>query len=121
MEDGDPPKIRTAPRAVHPRLLVCPYLLYLSGLMSAARHFSQPCPVIAETPLAAAHFFGFHDVCPWDPTNQCLAILRVDRALRRVPDGTDRAEVCLWEPDSGDMTAIGETHAWNWQQGARAQ
>ena len=72
--------------------------------MSSPRHLRQPCPVIAETPLAAAHFFGFHDVCPWDPTNQCLAVLRVERALRRVPDGTDRAEVCLWDPDSGEMT-----------------
>lgn len=89
--------------------------------MSSARHISQPCPVIAETPKTAAHFFGFHDLCPWDPSNQMLSILRVDAALRRVPSGSERAEICLWRPEGGDIEVIGETRAWNWQQGARQQ
>lgn len=71
--------------------------------------------------MTAAHFFGFHDLCPWDATNQCLAILRVDPAYSRVPSGAERAEICLWTPQSGAVTAIGETRAWNWQQGARQQ
>ncbi|MEE9250634.1 MAG: hypothetical protein V3U93_05845 [Alphaproteobacteria bacterium] len=77
--------------------------------------------MIAETPAEAAHFFGFHDLCPWDPSNERLAVLRADPALRRVPNGDDVAEVCLWEPRSGEITVIGETRAWNWQQGARQQ
>ena len=89
--------------------------------MGSSRYSSRPCPVIAETPTSAAHFFGFHDLCPWDPSNQRLAVLRVDPALRRVPDGGDVAELCLWEPASGDVVPIAETRAWNWQQGARAQ
>ncbi len=87
----------------------------------SARHSSRPCPVIAETPMTAAHFFGYHDLCPWDPTNKQLAILRVDPALGSVPDGSEPAEICLWTPESGAVTVIGETRAWNWQQGARQQ
>ena len=93
----------------------------LSRLMTPTTHSFQPCSIIAETPTTAAHFFGFHDLCPWDPSNECLAILRVDPALGRVPNGTDSAEICLWEPESGDITMIGQTYAWNWQQGARQQ
>ena len=77
------------------------------------------CPVIGETPLSRAHFFGFHDVTPWSPTNDTLVVLRVDPDLRRLPHG-EVAEVCLWRP--GDPPGpVGATTAWNFQQGARAQ
>ena len=89
--------------------------------MTSANHISRPCPVIAETPRSATHFFGYHDLCPWDATNKTLAVLRVDPAQARVPNGADSAEICLWTPDSGEITAIAETRAWNWQQGARQQ
>ena len=79
------------------------------------------CPVVAETPKNAAHFFGFHDLCPWDETNESLAILRVDPGLRRVPNGDDIAELCLWEPAADRLTPLAETRTWNWQQGARQQ
>ena len=89
--------------------------------MSVTDRPIQSCPVIAETPTDAAHFFGFHDLCPWDAANEQLAILRVDPGLRRVPNGDDVAELCLWEPAAGRVTPIAETRAWNWQQGARQQ
>ncbi len=85
------------------------------------RRTRQHCPVIAETPETAAHFFGFHDVSPWNPADDRLAVLRVRGDVLGVPDGADVAEVCLWRPDTGAIDAIGETTAWNWQQGARAQ
>jgi hypothetical protein len=79
------------------------------------------CPTIAETPRDRACFFGFHDVTPWAPGNDRLAVLRVDPALRRLPNGSDVAEVCLWHPDTGRLDPVGETRAWNFQMGARAQ
>ena len=93
--------------------------MYANAVM--ARHTEQLCAVIHETPATAAHFFGFHDLCPWDAANEQLAILRVDPGLRRVPGGDDVAELCLWEPAAGRVTPIAETRAWNWQQGARQQ
>ena len=77
------------------------------------------CEVVAETPASRAHFFGFHDVTPWNLANDTLLVLRVDPDLRRLPDG-ETAEVCLWRPGD-DPEPIGITTAWNFQQGARAQ
>jgi len=81
---------------------------------------SIDCPVIAETPRDRAHFFGFHDVTPWNPANDMLAVLRVDPEIRHQPDG-EVAEICLWKPGAGAPEPVGSTTAWNFQMGARAQ
>ncbi len=75
--------------------------------------------MVAETPTDRAHFFGFHDITPWNPANDTLLVLRVEPLLRRLPDG-ETAEVCLWRPGDA-LEAVGATTAWNFQQGARAQ
>jgi len=77
--------------------------------------------VLAETPHSHQHYFGFHDVSPWAPDDQEMALLRVPRDLKTPPGATDTAELCLWTPGSSEPRAIGETHAFNWQQGARVQ
>lgn len=79
------------------------------------------CKVVAETPTGHQHYFGFHDVSPWSADDQLVALLRVPDALRCTPQATDAAEVCLWAPGNCDPQPIGETHAFNWQQGARLQ
>ncbi|CAN0529859.1 unnamed protein product, partial [Laminaria digitata] len=77
------------------------------------------CPVIAETPTEHAHFFGFHDVTPWNPAGDALVILRTDPGHHDLPDG-EVAEVCIWRPGE-TPEPVGETRAWNYQMGARAQ
>ena len=77
--------------------------------------------VVAETPQGYQHYFGFHDVSPWSPDDQTMVLLRVPKELRATPRSTDIAEVCLWSPGESDPQPIGTTHAFNWQQGARAQ
>jgi hypothetical protein len=77
--------------------------------------------VVAETPQEHQHYFGFHDVSPWSPDDQTMVLLRVPKELRATPRSTDIAEVCLWNPGKNDPQPIGTTHAFNWQQGARAQ
>ena len=79
----------------------------------------RDCPTIAETPPSMACFFGFHDVSPWNPDNDTLAVLRIDRELRELPHG-ELAEVCLWRPGEAPE-AVGTTAAWNFQIGARCQ
>ena len=77
--------------------------------------------VVAETPQGHQHYFGFHDVSPWSSDDQTMVLLRVPKDLKATPQATDTAEVCLWKPSDTDPRAIGTTHAFNWQQGARAQ
>jgi hypothetical protein len=89
--------------------------------MSQTKYITQHCPVIAETPTDAAYFFGFHDLCPWNEADDTLAVLRVDPNLRQVPNGTQIADICLWNPETGSVKKITETKSWNFQQGARLQ
>jgi hypothetical protein len=77
--------------------------------------------VVAETPQGHQHYFGFHDVSPWSPDDQTMVLLRVPKVLKSTPQAADTAEVCLWNPGENDPQPIGTTHAFNWQQGARAQ
>lgn len=77
------------------------------------------CPVVARTPTDASCFFGFHDLCPWNPWNAELAVLRVPKGLDRLPDGSDVAEVCVWDPATDSLRPVASTRAWNYQQGAR--
>ncbi len=77
------------------------------------------CPIVAETPTNRAHFFGFHDVTPWNPAGNALVVLRSDPGIRDLPDG-DVAEVCVWRPGAAPEP-VGTTTAWNFQMGARAQ
>lgn len=79
------------------------------------------CPIRYRTTGPESHFFGFHDLCPWDSTDENLVILRTTDELWRIPRAGDMARICIWSPDRGEVRVIGETAAWNWQQGARQQ
>ena len=77
---------------------------------------------IASTSNTHVHFFGFHDISPWDQSNQRLLVHIVDHQQPlRVPNGQDYIQVGLWDPNIQSIDTIGETNAWNWQQGARLQ
>ncbi len=67
----------------------------------------------------ASHFFGFHDLIPWDPSGSELLCLRTKVEEDHVPTYDDEAEVCVVDEATRETTAIGTTHAWNWQQAAR--
>lgn len=77
--------------------------------------------ILYETPENYNYFIGYHDICPWDQSNKRLLLHKVDLDLRQIPTGTERIDICLWTPESGTISKIGETRAWNWQIGARAQ
>lgn len=84
-------------------------------------HIDLPCPVVAATPEDAAHFVGFHDICPWSPAGDVLAVHRIPADYERTPRPDDVAEICLWSPGDGRVEPVGETRAWNLQQGSRLQ
>ncbi|NJO15252.1 MAG: hypothetical protein HC877_05760 [Thioploca sp.] len=90
--------------------------------MSITQPNIYSCPIIAATPTNKAHFFGYHDLCPWNKQDNTLILLRTDPTVEeRIPNGHDIAEICLWQPESDTLEPIAETKAWNWQQGARLQ
>lgn len=68
-----------------------------------------------------SHFFGFHDLVPWDPSSAELLCLRTPVPEDHVPTHDEPATVGRVDEATGAFTPIGPTHAWNWQQGARQQ
>lgn len=89
--------------------------------MKQAHNKEIKCPIICVTPDDGSYFFGYHDIIPWNSNDDTLAVLKVPKVFSGMPTSKDRAEVCLWKPDTGSVRTIAETTAWNWQQGARVQ
>jgi len=77
--------------------------------------------ISAETPADQNCFVGFHDINPWSPDGQCLAIHRADPEYYQMGDCGKPIEICLWYPQSGDIKPIETTTGWNFQQGSRLQ
>ena len=66
-----------------------------------------------------SHFFGFHDLTPWNEKTDELVCLRTDTTEDHVPVHRDVAEVVVIDEATGEETVVGTTRAWNWQKGAR--
>ncbi|MEI6076519.1 MAG: glycosyltransferase [Verrucomicrobiota bacterium] len=73
------------------------------------------------TPLTGglSHFFGFHDLTPWNVATEELVCLRTNTPEDHVPTASDVAEVVVIDEVTRRETVVGETRAWNWQKGAR--
>ena len=75
----------------------------------------HPVPVRRVSPNDGHYFFGYYDKSPWSPDGSRLLMHRqtknrdphVEIALLSEPDST-------WRP-------LGESHAWNYQQGSMTQ
>ncbi len=66
-----------------------------------------------------SHFFGFHDLIPWDPHDRKLLALQTNVTEDHVPRAGEAAQVAVIDDASGAVEVVAETTAWNWQQGAR--
>lgn len=68
---------------------------------------------------ARSHFFGYYDKCPWDATGRYLLALETD--LTTQPPGPDDvAMIGMIDTTQNDAWhPLAQTHAWNWQTGAR--
>jgi hypothetical protein len=66
-----------------------------------------------------SHFFGFHDLTPWNAHTDELVCLRTETPEDHVPTHADEAEVVVIDEATGVETVVGRTRAWNWQKGAR--
>lgn len=81
---------------------------------------SADAQVVFETSGAHSHFFGYYDRSPFDRSGQRLLSHRVEFDGRPVESG-DVAEVGLFHLDDGEFRSLGETTAFNWQQGSLLQ
>lgn len=66
-----------------------------------------------------SHFFGFHDLTPWNAHSNELVCLRTHVVEDHIPTAKDEADVVVVDEASGRETVVGTTRAWNWQQAAR--
>lgn len=73
-----------------------------------------------QTPESHSHFFGYYDKSPFDRSGNRLLAHRVSFDKRPVEAG-DSAEVGYFDLGDETFTRLGETQAFNWQQGSMLQ
>ena len=66
-----------------------------------------------------SHFFGFHDLTPWNKHTAELVCLSANTAEDHIPTHVDAAKVVVIDEVTRCETIVGTTRAWNWQKGAR--
>ena len=78
-------------------------------------------PIRQITRAPGFHWFGYYDKLEFDPTSRYVLGMRVGFE-HRSPKPGDAIELGMVDLESGDRwIPLGETHAWNWQQGAMLQ
>ncbi len=75
---------------------------------------------IFQTSETGEHWFGYYDKSPFDSASRKILSLRVN-FTGRIPEAGDAASILIWDLDSGKYEEVGETNAFNWQQGAMLQ
>jgi hypothetical protein len=63
------------------------------------------------------HFFGYYDKSPWN-ASQTLMLAHEAAFNDRAPRSDDSLKVGIVHPDERRFVPLGESFAWNWQQGA---
>lgn len=77
--------------------------------------------VEAVTAKDATCFFGYYDRCPWDHTQRYLLYLQAPFD-NRMPNPGEAATLGVIDlQDSNKPHELGQTIAWNWQQGCMQQ
>lgn len=66
------------------------------------------------------YFFGYYDVCAYGGEGNSHLAHRTSFA-GRIPERTEGCEIGILDGESGAFTALAETRAWNFQQGAMLQ
>ena len=83
-------------------------------------HVNKGINVVFSTPQNYSHFFGYYYNNPISKDNRHMLSHRLDFDGRAITT-CDKAEVGYFDLDNGQWHAIGQTAAFNWQQGAMLQ
>jgi len=78
--------------------------------------------IISSTPLDYDHSVGFHDVRPFNKSNNDLVLLHRYPIKNLGFKGRDtKIDICIWDIDKSKIEKIDETDIWSWEQGSRLQ
>lgn len=66
------------------------------------------------------YFFGYYDKSPWDISNRYMLCMRAKDTWSNVAP-SDTAEMLIIDTTDGSVRSLGDTHAWNVQQGCMLQ
>ena len=72
-----------------------------------------------KTPLDGSYFFGFHDVSPWNKKNNYIILHKLAKESNSLPSLNDLTNIVSINLQNKKITKIGDTNAWNYQQGSR--
>lgn len=84
----------------------------ISGLASSP----PKCRIQRLTKRPKHHFFGYYGICPWNKSGRYLICLE-SGFQDHMPSPEEPALIGLVDSSTGAFLAVGETHAWNFQQG----
>lgn len=97
----------------------------LAGMATCRLGFSQSAntfpPVRVITRGPRHHWFGYYDKFQFDPTSRFVLGMQVPFE-HRTPEPTDVIQIGMVDIEDGDRwIELGESTAWNWQQGCMLQ
>jgi hypothetical protein len=79
--------------------------------------------IISSTPLDHDHSVGFHDVRPFNKSNNNLVLLHryplMNLGFKK--NNHDKIDICIWDFNKSKIEKIDETDTWSWEQGSRLQ
>jgi hypothetical protein len=76
--------------------------------------------IIFATPINESCFFGYYNYSPLSKDGEKL-LAHKPKFEGRMPEKNDELEIGFFDIDSGLWTKLGESKAFNWQQGAMLQ
>lgn len=89
-------------------------------MMEPYYSLSDTAEVAFETPDTHSHFFGYYDKSPFDASGEKLLSHQVAFDGREIT-ADDSAVIGYWDLRTGEFVTLGETRAFNWQQGSMLQ
>lgn len=81
----------------------------------------RPLAAQAITQGPKHHYFGYYELCPWDVTSRYVLGMETD-FFHRGQTAEDVLTIGMIDTATGNQfIPLGQTHAWNWQQGCFLQ
>jgi len=71
--------------------------------------------------MSGEHFFGYYDKSPFDASGRFFLGHRVMFKSNRMPKANDVADIVIFDLETQEARIIGQTHAFNFQQGSSLQ
>ena len=77
--------------------------------------------IVFNTESENSHFFGFHDISPWNKTEEYILFHQTTKDDIKFRTKEDFINVGIYNFRTKQYHIIDKTNSWNWQQGSRLQ